>query len=178
METDTTLKGLVAKAGANAKAAGPEAAARWADVIALTVPWAVVKEVIQGLGDLRGKVVLDCTNPVSGWPDMNHGKGKSGAEQVAAWAEGARVVKIFNTTGYENMANPKYGDERLTMLYAGDDAEAKRIARVLAADLGFEPQDAGPLTNAHLLEVLASMWGVLAYGQQLGRGIGFRLLHR
>lgn len=38
----------------------------------------------------------------------------SGAEQVAKWAGGARVVKIFNTTGFNNTANPKYGSETLT----------------------------------------------------------------
>ena len=176
--TAANVKDHLAKAGSNAKSASAEAAARWADVIALAVPWAAVKDVIGNLGDLRGKVLLDCTNPVSEWPGIDHAKGKSGGEQVAAWAAGARVVKIFNTTGYENMANPRYEMERLAMLYAGDDVEAKTIAHALAEDLAFEPQDVGPLTNAHLLEVLASLWGVLAYGQKLGRGIGFRLLRR
>jgi predicted dinucleotide-binding enzyme len=64
------------------------------------------------------EVLLDCPNPVAEWPNVDHGNGKSGAEQVAAWAAGSRVVKIFNTTGYENMADPKYGGQGLTMLYA------------------------------------------------------------
>lgn len=175
---DEQLKRLLTTAGANAKAASVEDAARAADVIVLTVPWTAVKEVIATLGDLQGKVLLDCTNPVSAWPSVDHRQGKSGGEQVAEWAASSRVVKIFNTTGYENMANPKYAGEGLTMLYAGDDVDAKQIAHQLAADLGFEPQDAGALANAHFLEVLASLWGMLAYGQKLGRNIGFRLLHR
>jgi hypothetical protein len=52
------------------------------------------------------------------------------------------------------------------------------IAHELAEDLGFEAQDMGPLKQSYLLEVLASHWGSLAYGQKLGRGIGFRLLRR
>ena len=175
---DANLESLLAKAGAKASATSVETAGRSAEVIALTVPWSAAKDAIAALGDLEGKVLLDCTNPVAEWPNVDHGKGKSGAEQIAAWAAGSRVVKIFNTTGYENMADPKYGGHGLTMLYAGDDLGAKKVAQQLAADLGFEPQDAGPLANAHSLEVLASLWGVLAYGQKLGRHIGFRLLRR
>ncbi|HXX56248.1 MAG TPA: hypothetical protein VEJ17_00480 [Candidatus Nitrosotalea sp.] len=112
------------------------------------------------------------------WPNLDHGQGVSGGEQIATWATGARVVKIFNTTGYENMADPRYDGEALTMFYAGDDAHAKEVAHQLAQDLGFAPQDAGPLANARHLEVLASLWGTLAYRQKLGRGIGFRLVRR
>jgi predicted dinucleotide-binding enzyme len=60
----------------------------------------------------------------------------SGAEQVASWAAGARVVKIFNTTEHANMANPAYQEGRPMMLYCGDDAEAKKVAAQLAAELG------------------------------------------
>lgn len=108
---------------------------------------------------------------------MDH-SGGSGGEQVARWAPGARVVKAFNTTGFENMQNPKFGHEVATMFYAGEDREAKKIVRQLVSDLGFDPVDAGPLSQAHGLEVLASLWGGLAYGQQMGRGIAFRLLRR
>jgi len=172
------LQGVLAQAAGKAKAAIVETAAQSADVIVLTVPWVAAKDAVSSLGDLTGKILLDCTNPVSAWPNMDHGQGKSGGEQVAEWAVGARVVKMFNTTGYENMADPVYEGHGLTMFYAGDDSEAKKLAHQLAADLGFEPQDAGPLSNAHSLEVLASLWGALAYGQKLGRNIGFQSLRR
>ena len=67
------------------------------------------------------------------------------------------MVKIFNTTGSGNMANPIYPDGPLTMFYAGDDAGANKIAHELAADLGFEPQLIGPLRGAYVLEELASL---------------------
>ena len=81
------------------------------------------------------------------------------------------MVKIFNTTGYPNMANPDYHGERANMFYCGDDANAKRIAAGLASDLGFDPVDAGPLKNAHLLESLAVLWITLALKQ--GYGVNF-----
>jgi hypothetical protein len=88
-----------------------------------------------------------------------------------------RVVKVFNTTGANNMANPRYGDGGATMFYAGDDAGAKQIASTLAAALGFEPVDAGPLVRARELEHLAMLWISLAFGG-MGREIAFRLVKR
>jgi 8-hydroxy-5-deazaflavin:NADPH oxidoreductase len=78
------------------------------------------------------------------------------------------VVKAFNTTGYENMQNPQYGEGAVTMFYAGDDAGAKKIVDELAKDLGFDPVDAGGLQQAHALEIVASLWGTLAYAQKMG----------
>ncbi len=169
---------LSAQSGAQAGTVAEAAA--FAEVVALTVPWGAVPEVLRAVGDLHGKILLDCTNPnfaadPNGPPS---GHLNSGGEQVAAMAPGARVVKIFNTTGFENMAEPRYGEESVTMFYAGDDAEAKSVAAQLAQALGFEAVDVGPLTFAHHLEALAQLWGQLAYGQQLGRGIAFLLLRR
>lgn len=62
------------------------------------------------------------------------------------------------------------------MFYAGDDSAAKKVIGQLAADLGFDPVDAGPLSQAKNLEILASFWGALAHGQKMGRAIAFRLL--
>jgi len=144
----------------------------------LAVPWNAVPDALRAAGDLTGKVVLDATNPLL--PDLSGlemPEGKSGAEKVAELA-GAPVVKIFNTTGYPNMANPDYNGQAATMFYCGDDAGAKKIAGTLAGDLGFEAVDAGPLTQARLLEPLALLWISLALKQGFGVGIAFRLMRR
>ena len=128
---------------------------------------------------MQGKIVLDCTNPLK--PDMSGlevGLSTSGAEQVAGLAAGAKVVKIFNATGFNNMANPRYANEAATMFYCGDDARAKAVAGQLAADLGFEPVDAGSLAEARLLEPYALLWIHLALVQKLGRDIAFKLMRR
>lgn len=158
------------RAGHAVTRVGRDDAVGMSDVVVLAVPWAAVESVLRRAGPLDGRVILDCTN---GAP-----AGQSGAERVAGWAPKARVVKIFNTTGFENMANPRFGNEAATMFYAGDDTAAKEAAARLAQDLGFDPVDAGPLANARYLETLASFWGVLAYGQHMGRDIAFRLVRR
>lgn len=93
--------------------------------------------------------------------------GTAGDETVASLAN-ASVVKIFNTTGFPNMADPVYHGARATMLYCGDDDQAKRIAAGLARDLGFDPVDAGPLRHSHLLESFALLWITLALKQGYG----------
>jgi predicted dinucleotide-binding enzyme len=171
------VRRLVEETGARASSVGDAAA--FAEVVVLAMPWGSAREVIQTAGGLDGKVVLDCINPLK--PDLSGldtGDFRSAAEQVAAWAPGARVVKIFNTTGAGNMANPRFGDDRATMLYCGDDTEAKQVAARLAEDLGFEAVDAGPLSAAYLLEHHAMLWIHLAYAAGLGRDFAFKLVRR
>jgi hypothetical protein len=169
---------LLADSGENAKAGSVAEAAAFGEVVVLATPWAGTEDAIRTAGDLSGKIVLDCTNPLA--PDMSGLVGdRSAAEQVASWARGAKVVKIFNSTGFKNMDDPRYGDDRVTMLYCGDDAEAKKVAAGLAEGLGFEPVDAGPLSEARSLEYLALLWIHLAYGPaKLGPGIAFKLIRR
>jgi predicted dinucleotide-binding enzyme len=106
------------------------------------------------------------------------GSDTSGGELVQSWAPTARVVKIFNSTGAENMAAPVYGDQPTTMFYCGDDEAACGIAAKLATDLGFDAVSVGPLRNARLLESLALLWITLATGQSANRGMAFKLLRR
>lgn len=157
----------------------PADAAREAEVVLLATPWPATQAALESLGDLTGKIVLDATNPLQ--PDLSGltlGHETSGGEQVAQWATGARVVKIFNTTGAENLADPHYPGGALVMPYCGDAPDAKQVAHQLAAALGFAPVDTGALTQARLLEPFALLWISLAYRQGLGRGFGFLLEHR
>src|SRR5262245_1158984 len=176
---DPKLEEVLARAGRAARVATVKDAAAAAAVVALTVPWPAAQGAIRSAGDLRGKVVLDCTNPLE--PDLSGltvGHTTSGAEHVAAWAPGARVVKIFNTTGFPNMANPEYREGRSMMLYCGDDGPAKNLAAHLAAELGFDPYDIGPLAEARLLEPFALVWIHLALRQNMGTDFAFRLMRR
>ena len=50
--------------------------------------------------------------------------------------------------------------------------------RGLASEIGFEPIDAGPLTQARTLEPLALLWISLAIKQGLGFEFAYKLLRR
>jgi hypothetical protein len=159
--------------------ATPADAAQSADVILLATPWPATQAALKSLGDLTGKILLDATNPLlPNLAGLTHGHETSGGEQVAQWAPGARVVKAFNTTGTENMADPVYPSGPLVLPYCGDDPEAKKVTHELAAALGFAPVDAGGLSQARLLEPFALLWISLAYRQGLGRDFGFLLERR
>jgi predicted dinucleotide-binding enzyme len=153
-------------------------AAKGADIVVLATPWDAVPAAIKSLGSLAGKVVVDATNPLTGKLELALGFDDSAGETVARLAPGARVVKAFNTTGANNMADSRYAGGKLMMAVAGDDAEAKKIVMALAADLGFEPVDVGPLAMSRHLEPMAMTWIKLAYAQGMGREFGFAVLRR
>ena len=167
-----------------AKAIGPTVTASSleealkAQIVILAVPFGLQNELAKA-ADWQGKIVIDATNPVL--PDLSGlslGTTTSAAEQVAQWASGAHVVKAFNTIGFNIMADPSFGPSRALLFYCGDDAAAKQTVKSLAAELGFDPQDAGPLRQARLLEPFALLWISLAYGQGYGRDFAFQLLRR
>jgi predicted dinucleotide-binding enzyme len=156
---------LLAETGNAAVAAPTTEAAGSADIVALATPWNVTASVLASAGDLAGKILIDCTNPLKFTPgaglELAIGFSDSGAENVARWAPGARVVKAFNTYGWENFADPHYPNAanlKPVMFFAGDDRLAKEAVARLAADIGFEPFDAGGLSAARELEPLALLW--------------------
>jgi predicted dinucleotide-binding enzyme len=172
---------------ARARVASPGEAVRGADAVLLATPWGAVRDALREVGadagSLDGITLLDATNPLGAGFAMDTGSGgESAAERIQALVPNAHVVKVFNTTGFNNMRDPVYGGAPTVMFYAGDDARAKGVAREFAAALGFDPVDAGALVRARDLEHLASLWIALAYGATgapaLGREIAFRLVRR
>jgi 8-hydroxy-5-deazaflavin:NADPH oxidoreductase len=180
---DAKVRTLLASAGANARAGRVEEVTTASAVVVLTVPWEAAHDAVRNAGDLTGKVLVDATNPVAlGLEGLQQGllvgHTTSAAEQVATWARGARVVKAFNTTGFGNMHDPRYGSQAATMFLCGDDTEAKAVVTQLGEELGFEMLDAGPLRIARLLEPLAMLWIHLAMFQGLGPDFAFTLQRR
>ncbi|MFZ5818890.1 MAG: NADPH-dependent F420 reductase [Chloroflexota bacterium] len=169
---------LLRACGESASAHTHQEAASNAEVVLLAVPWAATQATLQALGDLQGKPLLDATNPLDEKGQLTLGFDFSGGEQVAQWAQNARVVKIFNSTGAGNMANSDYGAQKPSMFLCGDDPAAKTIAAALAAEAGFEPIDSGGLVVSRSLEALTMLWIQLAYRQGYGPDIAFQLLKR
>ena len=80
------------------------------DVVVVATPWPVTLETIDSAGSMDGKIVVDCTNALK--PDLSTPSlpaDTSAAEQIAAHAQGARVVKAFNTIPYTTMDDPTFG---------------------------------------------------------------------
>lgn len=149
----------------------PGEAAAAADIVILALPWAAAEAAVKTLGNLAGKIVIDCMNPlgmVDGALGLVLGHQTSGAETVAGWLPGAKVVKTLNQVGAEIMAGNSHLPHRPVQFMAGDDEAAKAVVAQLLADLGFEALDAGNLAKARILEPLAMVW----INQALLRGKG------
>lgn len=156
-------------------AADPRLAAQAAEVVVVAVPGGAVASLAQALGPLENRVVIDATNVVgkAGLPDG------SGTAALREFTRSPHVVKCFNTTGFENMRDPRYGDQALDMFMAGSSAHGKTVAARLASNLGFSAcHDVGGDDTVPLLEALALVWINLAIVQRQGRDIGLKMLRR
>ena len=153
-------------------------AATGADVVVCALPFAAVAGVFAGL-DVGDAIVIDASNPLTpGADEAERATATSGAERLAELTGSARVVKAFKTTGSANMADPAFPGGAAAMFVAGDDEAAKATVSELAAALGFDPLDAGPLSAARDLEHVANLWIRMAYGLGNGPGFSFAVLRR
>lgn len=158
---------------------GIAASVRDADVVILATPFDAATDALDAAGPLDEVIVVDCTNPIApGLSGLSVGTTTSGAEVIAAHVPAARVVKAFNTTGAENLADPAYADGSIVLPICGDDADAKQVVTTLARDFGFDVVDVGPLAGARYTEPFAMLWITLAVRSGLGRDFAFSLVHR
>ena len=173
------VQDLLSRCGAGASAALAKPAALAAEVVLLAVPWSTAPQIVAQLGDLGGRVLIDCTNPLAvDFSGIEIGHSTSAAEEIARWSPAARVVKAFNTASSKVMADPEFGSQRAAMFFCGDDSAAKEIVKGLIAELDFDPIDAGPLTSARYLEPLAMLYIHLAFKQGWGSNCAFQVLKR
>ncbi len=177
--TDKATQDLAADAGA--AVTSPTEAAKSAELVILALPWNVAEAAIKALGDLSGKIVIDCMNPLGmtgGVLELTLGYTSSAGEIVAGWLPGARVVKTLNQVGADIMADNAGMPHRPVMFMAGDDGEAKAIVATVLADLGFEPLDAGDIKKSRLLEPFGMVWINQALLRGKGRNWAFAAVDR
>lgn len=143
-----SLRDVVAELGDLAQASTVEDAAKFGDVVLVSIPLGKYKSLPPA--PFYGKVVIDSNNY---YPDrdghfaaLDRGETTS-SELLAEHLPGARIVKGFNTIWSEHLK--AQGDTRLPLedrraiFIAGDDSEAKEIVAKLIEDIGFAAVDMG-----------------------------------
>lgn len=147
-------RALAQRLGGGASAGTPREAAAFGEVLLVALPYSAVPSVGKELGELlKGKVVIDTSNPIPGrdgeiatWA-REKGAGLASAELLA----GARIVRAFNAIGAARMGSAHEEPGRIGMPIASDDAQAAEIASALIREIGYVPVLVGGLAMGKYL---------------------------
>jgi len=147
--------------------------AAWADVMVLAVHGAAAEDVLRlaGAKNLRDKIVIDTTNPITDAPPVDGviqyftGPNESLMERLQAAYPDARFVKAFNSVGSARMVNPRFASGTPTMFYCGNDADAKAFVAGVLDRFGWQAADMGGVVAARAIEPLAQLWCIPGFRQ-------------
>ena len=138
-------------AGTESRIWGYQAAIDAGEIVIITLPYKEVAATARKFAEsLRGKIVIDITNPFDAQPN----NGQSGAQVTAtAIGEGARVIAAFKTNFAATFEQPADSTSKPREVhYAGDDEEAMAVVEILINEIGFEPINCGTLAQAVALD--------------------------
>jgi predicted dinucleotide-binding enzyme len=141
-------------------------AAKFGEIVVLAVKGAAAEAVVKSCGSatLKGKTVLDATNPIADAPpqdgvlkfftDLNG----SLMEKLQHAVPDANFVKAFSSIGNAFMVNPNFPDGMPTMFICGNNDKAKSVAREIITQFGWETEDMGTAVAARAIEPLCMLW--------------------
>jgi 8-hydroxy-5-deazaflavin:NADPH oxidoreductase len=135
-------------------------AAAAADIVILTVPYGAQQAIVENIrAVLEGKVLIDATAPLVP-PKVNNVQLPPGGSAVAAIQE-RLGDKVRVVSAFQNVAAHKLReigkDVECDVLVCANDADARKIALGLIADMGLRGIDAGPICNSAAAEALTSV---------------------
>jgi predicted dinucleotide-binding enzyme len=141
-----TLASLVSSIGPNAKAMSTIEAATFGEAVLLALPYRKM-DALPPAEVFAGKIVIDAMNAYSGVGRVMDLGESTSSEEVAKRMQRARLVKAFNTMGWNTLASGSRParEERLVVFIAGDDAAAKAAVAKLIDEIGFASVDTGSL---------------------------------
>lgn len=172
------LRPLVESLGPRASAGTSPDAARFGDVVMLTVPLAAVPELARPLAPLlAGKIVLDTGNAYDKRDGDAARQATAHAEGSAGWAAamfpGARWVKAFNSVYFKVLEREAHRDgDRIGIPLASNDREALDVAAGLVRDAGFDPVVVGALARGKEFEPNTPVYNTGMSGREVRAKLG------
>jgi NADPH-dependent F420 reductase len=153
----TELNAAGHAAGVAIEGADNVTAARGADLVVLTVPYAAHADTVRAIQPvMAGKVLVDVTVPLRP-PKVSRVQlppGRAAAlEAQALLGPSTPVAAALHHVSHAHLADPDAAIE-CDVLVVADDERARTAALGLVRDLGLRALDAGPLDNAVALESL------------------------
>jgi hypothetical protein len=160
-------------------------AASLGELLVLAVKGRAADEVLAMAGsqNLKGKTIIDATNPIAESPPVNGvlsfftSLDNSLMEQLQAQFPDARFVKAFNSIGHAFMVNPDFDGGVPTMFICGNDDKAKEEVAAIARQFGFEAEDMGKAEAARAIEPLCMLWCIPGFLRNDWTH-AFKLLHK
>ena len=157
---------LKEKTGGKAETGTFEETARFGEIIVLATKGTGAEAAIKsaGLSNLKGKTILDATNPIAENPPVNGvlsfftSLDDSLMERLQRAFPAARFVKAFNSVGHAYMVNPQFPGGKPTMFLCGNDDAAKETVSGILHQFGWEPADMGGVEAARAIEPLCILW--------------------
>jgi predicted dinucleotide-binding enzyme len=167
----TAIAGILADGGATVESIqhSDEPTSFAGEIVVLAVPYPALAEIAEKYRDeLAGKIVVDITNPVefATFTPVDISAGSAAAELDAALPD-SKVLKAFNTNLAGTLATKSVAGRPVTVMIAGDDAEAKAALTGAVTAGGVNAVDAGPLARAHELEAVGFLQMALVVGGQM-----------
>ena len=167
-------KALAQKLGPLAKAAEVSAAIAEAEIVVLSVWFSTIKELLaKYAGELRGKIVIDPSNPIA--PDNNGGfkkiigaKESAGEINSGLLPNGAKLAKALGTLAVASLESAAFKKpEAAVLFYATDDSTINGKVEELIKDNGFEPVRVGGIDQSIRLEVFGELHEFGAIGKAI-----------
>ena len=152
-----TLQDLVAELGAKARAVSVEEAAKFGEIVLVSIQFGKYRELPEDA--FEGKIVIDSNNYYperdGNFAELDEGTTTS-SELLGNHLKGARIVKGFNTIWFEHLKTQGNKDlplaDRRVIFIAGDEREAKASAAKLIEEIGFAAFDTGDLHEGGKLQ--------------------------
>jgi hypothetical protein len=140
-------------------------AASFGEVLVLAVKGVHALDALRLAGPgLKGKVVIDTTNPIAPAPPVNGvlkfftSLDESLMERLQRAHPDTRFVKAFSSVGNARMVNPTFAAGRPTMFICGNDVEARAAVTGVLDQFGWETLDLGGVEAARAIEPLCMLW--------------------
>jgi len=148
-------------------------AAAFGDLLVLAVKGAAASDALRlaGADNLKGKPVMDATNPIADAPPVNGVLAyftdltQSLMEKLQEEFPAAHFVKAFNSVGSALMVDPKLPGGKPSMFICGNDLTAKKTVSGIIEDLGWEVEDMGKAESARAIEPLCMLWCIPGFAK-------------
>ena len=164
---------LRSKTNAKVKIGSFEDAAKFGEIVVVATKGTAAEAAVKaaGIANLKGKTVIDTTNPIADAAPVNGvlqyftSQNESLMERLQALAAEAHFVKSFSCIGNAFMVNPDFNGVKPTMFICGNQDAAKSEVKTILDQFGFDVADMGRVEGARAIEPLCILWCIPGFAK-------------